>query len=87
MMQGSLFSLITLRNLFFGIYIYIYIHFAYAKQKNALSTDKNMVIDIYIETCSCHINYVLLVMRKEGLHKKRLRSVINENKLPCIIQT
>ena len=28
----------------------------------------NMVIDIYIETCSCHINNVLLLVCKEGLH-------------------
>jgi hypothetical protein len=48
--------------------VYIYIYIAYAKQKNALSTNTNMVIDMYIETCSCHINYVLLVMCKEGLH-------------------
>ena len=34
------------------VYIYIYIYIAYAKQKNALSTDKNMVIDMYIETCN-----------------------------------
>ena len=26
-----------------------------------------MVIDIYIETCSCQKNYVLLLMWKEGL--------------------
>jgi len=46
----------------------IYIHFIYAKQKMHYLQINNMVIDIYIETCSCHRNYVLLLMCKEGPH-------------------
>jgi len=41
---------------------YIYIHFVYAKQKMHYLQINNMVIDIYIVTCSCHINYVLFII-------------------------
>ena len=41
-----------------------YIHFVYAKQKIHYLQINNMVIDIYIyiETCSCHIHYALLII-------------------------
>jgi hypothetical protein len=61
---GALFLLLLIRIL----YIWnIYIHFVYAKQKMHYLQINNMVIDI-IETCWCHIHYVLLLMLKEGIH-------------------